>query len=137
MIYYYVMNNHLLAGHENKNQHKYGRSPFSKEIYLYWPFPFSYKAVKNSFLPLHAIQWLWWLPPYETVSGALVSFLKHHRRSSLLGPTFTGKNPSFTRQCILSSLEEDQFSGLMSNLHTVIKTNFESLQIKCPLYTMV
>lgn len=38
---------------------------------------------------------------------------------------------------MLSSLEEDQFSGLMSNLHIVIKTHFESLQIKCPLYTMV
>lgn len=38
---------------------------------------------------------------------------------------------------MLSSLEKDQFSGLMSNLHIVIKTHFESLQIKCPLYTMV
>lgn len=35
------------------------------------------------------------------------------------------------------ALEEDQFSGLMSNLHIVIKTEFESLQIKCPFYTIV
>lgn len=78
-----------------------------------------------------------WLSPYETVSGAVVSFLKHHRRQSLHGPTFPEKNPSFTRKSMLSSLEEDQFSGLMFNLHTVRKTTFESLQIKCPLYIMV
>lgn len=92
MIYYCVINNCVETNHENK--HKCGRYSFSKEIYFYWLFPFSYKAVKKLILE-RAIQC------YDgcllmRLSGAIVRFLKHHRRQSLLGPTFTEKIPSFT-----------------------------------------
>lgn len=99
--------------------------------------PFSYKTIKELVLELACSSVVWWLPPYETYCGTVLSFLKHHRRKPLFGSTFTERNLSFICHVILSPLENDLLNGLMTNLHMFLKTNFESLQFKCPFTHVV